>query len=230
MSVVGRRTAAVAASSGLLVSMIGTAAPASAATFDAAKLNGADLTALTAQARAVLEAAPVVTVDDDAKFNVADVDTGTVQVTPAPEVVKPQPRHQAPSRTQARSTSRATTTRSTAPVPVSAVGSRVISIAARYQGVPYVYGGSTPSGFDCSGFVSYVYAQVGISLPHSSSAIGSMGTRIPRSQARPGDIIWTPGHVSLYAGGNQQIDASRPGTTIQFRKIWQSNPTFIRMG
>ncbi len=210
--------------------MIGTAGPASAAPVDSeAKLNAIDLSALTTQARAALEAAPAVTVADDAQFT---VESAAVKVTPAPEVkaapkAEKQERRQATSRTQTRT---ATAAASTASIPASAVGSSVISIAARYQGVPYVYGGSTPDGFDCSGFVSYVYAQLGISLPHSSSAIGGMGTRVPRSQAQAGDIIWTPGHVSIYAGNNMQIDASRPGTTIQFRPMWQSNATFIRLG
>ena len=60
------------------------------------------------------------------------------------------------------------------------------------------------------------------------------GTRLgaghDRADALPGDLIWSPGHVGIYAGGNTQIDAPRPGKTIQFRDIWQSDPTFIRVG
>ncbi|WP_241744241.1 C40 family peptidase [Cellulosimicrobium arenosum] len=241
MSTVGRRTAVVAASSGLIVSMIGAAAPATAAPVDSesGKLNAVDLSALTAQAHQALEAAPAVVVDADASFA---VEKATVSVTPAPEPEpEPEPvRVESTSRSQERTATTeqaaATTQQAEAPaeeqsvsVPDSAKGSTIISIASRYVGVPYVYGGTTPNGFDCSGFTSYVYAQAGISLPRTSGAQGSVGTKIPRSQAQPGDLIWTPGHIAIYAGGNSQIDAPRPGKTIQFRQIWQSNPTFIRV-
>lgn len=301
VSVMTRRTAVVAASSGLLVSMIGMAAPASAATADhqSAKLNAVDLNALTAQARAALESAPVVKVSPEAAFS---IESAPVAVTPAP-VPEPEPapapapepepapqvREQSTSRTQTRTQpettntpsrerqaaasqqqSQATRQQSTtqqqttaqqssrqsatqqqqtqqsqraasetkaetpkkaeAAAPASAKGSSIISIAARYVGVPYVYGGTTPEGFDCSGFTSYVYRQAGISLPRTSSGQGAMGTRVSRAQAQPGDLIWTPGHVAIYAGDNMMIDAPRPGKTIQFRPIWQSNPTFIRLG
>jgi len=235
MSTVGRRTAVVAASSGLIVSMIGAAAPATAAPVDneSGKLNAVDLSALTAQARQALEAAPAVTVAADAAFTIEQA-AAPVTVTPAPEPEpEPEPvRTQQTSRTQERQS-----TQSEAPaqqdasvdVPASAYGSTIVSIAARYVGVPYVYGGTTPDGFDCSGFTSYVYAQVGISLPRTSSAQGSVGTKVSRDQAQPGDLIWTPGHIAIYAGDNMMIDAPRPGKTVQFRQIWQSNPTFIRV-
>lgn len=107
-------------------------------------------------------------------------------------------------------------------------GSAIIAEAAKYVGYPYRAGGKSPdTGFDCSGFVSYVYAQFGISLPSSSSGYYNVGTRV--DSPLPGDIILTPGHVGLYAGPNLQIDAPTSGHTIQFRSIWQKNPIYIRV-
>lgn len=128
---------------------------------------------------------------------------------------------------------RTTTSSSARPVANSAsvsqaiAGSAIIAEAAKYVGTPYVSGGTSPSGFDCSGFVSYVYAQFGISLPRTSGAYYNVGTRV--SSPQPGDIIVTPGHLGLYAGPNLQIDAPRSGKTIQFRAIWQTNPVYIRV-
>ena len=219
LAVVGRRTAVVAASSGLIVSAIGTA-PAFATADSAAGLGGVDTTTLAASARAALDTAPVVT---------APVEAAWTLDVPAVTAVKPPPPPPAPTRAKAaasRSTARAV---ANSPVPPSVAGNAVLEIAARYVGVPYLSGGSTPAGFDCSGFVSYVYAQLGVSLPRSSSGYASIGTRVSRADALPGDIIYTPGHVGIYAGGDLQIDAPRPGKTIQFRGIWQSNPIFIRV-
>lgn len=244
---VGRRSAVVAASSGLVVTM---ALPASAAPVEAPTnaLPAVDVSALTAEARAALATAPSVSVPADAAW---EFKAPQIQITANPEP-EPEPEPEpAPAPRRSETTSRSTE-RAAAPaaeaapaaaaeapaaepapaaaVPASAVGSAVIEVAARYVGVPYVYGGSTPSGFDCSGFTSYVYAQLGIKLPRSSSDQRYAGTVVPASQRQVGDLIWTPGHIGIYAGGNTQIDAPRPGKTVQFRDIWQSNPIYIRVG
>jgi cell wall-associated NlpC family hydrolase len=234
----------VATAGGLLISTLGTAGAAQAAPVadDAAnKLSTVDLGALTDQARQALQSAPVVTVAGDAKVSVESVTIEKVDevVTPAPEpepepVVVEEDEEEAEPEAEAAPAEEeaepAVEAQAEVAVPDSAIGSTIISIASRYVGVPYVYGGSSPSGFDCSGFTWYVYQQAGISIPRSSSEQRYAGTVVPRSQAQPGDIIWSPGHIGLYAGGNTQIDAPRPGKTIQFRNIWQSNPTFIRIG
>jgi len=205
--------------------------PASAApSGEAGALPAVDTAALTASARAVLNTAPVVTAPADAAWTV-DVPVVTAETPPPPPPVKAKAK--AASRSTTRAAAAATTATadvSSAAVPQSVAGNAVLEIAARYVGTPYVSGGSTPAGFDCSGFVSYVYAQLGVSLPRTSSGIKAAGTVISRADAQPGDLIWSPGHISIYAGGNDQIDSPRPGKTVQFRAIWQSSPVFIRIG
>ena len=233
VSSVARRSAVVAASSGLLISVF--TAPANAApSTDQAKtsVGTVDLAAVTAQAREALQTSPVVTVAADAALA---IEQAPVAVTPAPEP-EPEPapapapqRAAAASRSVERATPAATqTVQAAAPAP-AASGSSVVDIAMKYVGVPYVYGGSSPSGFDCSGLVQYVYGQLGVSLPHQSGAQRNAGTAVSASEARPGDIIWTPGHVAIYAGNGMQIEATTPGSTVKYSKIWQNNPTFVRV-
>ena len=107
------------------------------------------------------------------------------------------------------------------------VGSDAVAIGSNYLGTPHAWGGGAPGGFDCSGFVSYVYAQMGISLPHQSGDILNSGTVISASEARPGDILWWPGHVGIYAG-NGQVLHSTPGPGVSITNIWGS-PTYLRV-
>ncbi|NUU16953.1 C40 family peptidase [Cellulomonas humilata] len=226
MGTVGRRTAVVAASSGLVVSMLGSPASA-AAGGEAGALPAVDTAALTASARAVLNTAPVVTAPVDAAWTF-DVPVVTAETPPPPPPVKVKA---AASRSTTRAAAATTTAAvASAPAPSSVSGNAVLEIAARYVGTPYLSGGTTPEGFDCSGFTSYVFAQLGISLPRTSTGQKAAGTIVSRADALPGDLIWSPGHISIYAGGNEQIDSPRPGKTVQFRSIWQSSPVFIRIG
>jgi cell wall-associated NlpC family hydrolase len=109
---------------------------------------------------------------------------------------------------------------------------QVVEVAKQYQGVPYRYGGADPAGFDCSGFTQYVYAQFGVSLPHSSSRQGSGGTAIAASAALPGDLVVLDGggHIGIYMGGNMMIDSGTPGTVVSIRGIYSSNHWFVRYG
>ena len=94
-------------------------------------------------------------------------------------------------------------------------GTSVIGAAYSRLGCPYVWGAEGPNTFDCSGLVKWCYAKAGKSLPHSSSAMRSCGTVISVSSAQPGDILWRPGHVAIYIGGNQYIHAPRTGDVVK---------------
>lgn len=104
----------------------------------------------------------------------------------------------------------------------------IVDTALSLVGVPYVYAGSTPAGFDCSGFTMYVYAQHGIALPHSGSAQAAMGSVISEADAQPGDLLIWPGHVGIWLSPGVMIDSAVPGTTVQIRSIWGS-PQIIRL-
>ena len=106
----------------------------------------------------------------------------------------------------------------------------VAAVAQQYQGVPYVFGGATPAGFDCSGFVSYVYAQFGIALPHSVSGIAASGTAIATEAALPGDIVTLPGHNGIYLGNGMFIDAPDYGDVVRIRPIYDSGYYIVRIG
>lgn len=133
------------------------------------------------------------------------------------------------SSTTTASSSSSSSSSSASSTPSSSKGGSIVSIAARYTGVPYVYGGTSPSGWDCSGYVSYVYAQAGINIPRSSSGIRAAGTVVSASEARPGDIIWHPGHVGIYAGNGTMYDAGSPSSGTSHRSYsWMGNVTFLR--
>lgn len=117
-----------------------------------------------------------------------------------------------------------------APAPSAAKGSSILATARSGIGTPYVYGGESPSGWDCSGLVQWVYAQHGINLPRGAAGQAAAGTVIPRSQAQPGDLVYKPGHIGIYAGGNQFVDAGNSRVDTSERNIFSGSWTFIRVG
>jgi peptidoglycan DL-endopeptidase CwlO len=103
----------------------------------------------------------------------------------------------------------------------------VVGIAMQYLGIPYVYGGASPSGFDCSGFIMYVFAQVGVSLPHNAAAQYGYGTPVDRSQLQPGDLVFFNGlgHAGIYIGGGSFIHSPHTGDVVKISSLsgWYSS-------
>ncbi len=102
--------------------------------------------------------------------------------------------------------------------------SSVVGIAQRYLGVPYVYGGASPSGFDCSGLTMYCYAQVGIGLAHGATAQQQSSTPVPLSALQPGDLVFFGSasysyHVGIYVGGGSMIHAPHTGAVVSYGSI-----------
>src|SRR5580765_6577656 len=108
------------------------------------------------------------------------------------------------------------------------IGKRIVDYAKHFRGVRYVYGGSSPrSGFDCSGFVRYVYAHFGVPLAHSSYAQFGRGRRIARKALHPGDLVFFDGlgHVGIYVGNGHFIHAPHSGSRVRIETLtgWYSS-------
>jgi cell wall-associated NlpC family hydrolase len=127
--------------------------------------------------------------------------------TPAPAETTPPP---------------ATTPRPQPPPADASRGAQVVAIAMRYLGMPYKWGGASPStGFDCSGFTMYVYAQIGVSLPHYAAAQFGMGVPVARDQLEPGDLVFFRGlgHMGMYIGGGNFIHSPQTGDVVKISSL-----------
>ena len=116
--------------------------------------------------------------------------------------------------------------------PYSTVdGATILKVAAKYVGTPYVFGGSTPRGFDCSGYTAFVFAQFGIALPHSVHGQDRLGILIKPEDALPGDLVVMNdlSHDGIYAGNGNFYHAPRPGDTVKLAPIFTSNVHFVRL-
>lgn len=190
-----------------------------------------------AAAIAAAEAAAIAAAEEAARVaaiaveEVAEVETvaTTSRNVAAPAVTAPQ--QSAPTETVAQAP--ATTPESTpAPTPAPSHSGDLIGEAYKYLGVPYVWGGKTPAGFDCSGFTSYVFRQAyGMEIGSWTGAQENLGTKISVSQAQPGDLLFwgsagSTYHVAIYLGGGSYIHAPYEGRTVEVNTISNFTPQF----
>lgn len=207
---VGRQAAVIAAASGLVLTL-GVPAQNTTASREASAVPAEGLSAERVAVKAV-----AVSKDAVKKFS---VERAELTSTPAPKPVVA-----AVANTMSSSNALAPTTRTSAGATTAVASAKVSSsvdtsklggiaaTAAKYVGVPYVWGGNTAAGWDCSGFVKYVYAQHGINVARGTSALLASGQFVRTSSPKPGDLVFQNGggHVGIYLGGGKMIGAQNP--------------------
>lgn len=186
-----------------------------------AKLRAEARARIAAQERA-LKAQQAAAAEAAARAKAATTPT-TTTAAPPPTTTAPPPPPVAP----------ATTTTTAQPVPTIPAGPghpEAATIALRYLGIPYLWGGASPAtGFDCSGLVMYVYAQLGISLPHYAAAQYQLGTPVDRSQLEPGDLVFFDAlnHVGIYIGNGQFVHAPQTGDVVKITALSDFGDSYV---
>ena len=224
----GVRASAVLAASGGLVATFALPAQALPSSRSAAsQSSGATAPADVLGSSHAKLAAPAVTAPEVT----APVAAEAVGVAGVKAVAKPKPKPEPVAEVVAqavetRSTDTTASRSEAAPPPPPSVNvpqtsSGIVGIAQQYIGTPYVYGGASPAGFDCSGFTQYVFGRAGISLPRTAAQQYAAAT--PVSNPQPGDLVFFGSpvwHVGIYAGNGMMIDSPKPGTTVQYRPLF----------
>ncbi len=229
-AIVGRRAAVAVASLGL-VGTLGLSEGQEPATADTEEAAAAE-----SQTRAEVPNAAFAAVDTEAASFAGGLAVEGATAAPEPE---PEP-EATPATNGAGSSSSSSSSQSSSEsgssagedvaLPDGDKASQVIALARQYVGVPYVSGGTTPSGWDCSGFTQYVFNQVGVSLPRTSGAQRNAGRVVSAAEAKPGDLVWRPGHVGIYAGNGMMYDAGSPRSNTSYRShSWMGSVTYIRV-
>lgn len=133
---------------------------------------------------------------------------------------------QARRTSQARSLASSGYTPFNGPLPDGAGNAEAARIALTFQGVPYVWGGESPSGFDCSGLATYAYRQIGKSVPHYTYAIWGQFPQVPYDQLQPGDLVFFSnlGHMGIYIGGGNMVHAPQTGDVVRVTSLASRRP------
>ena len=115
------------------------------------------------------------------------------------------------------------------PLPSGSGNAEAARIALQYQGVPYVWGGASPSGFDCSGLASYAFAKVGKSVPHYTGAIWAAFPRVPYDQLQAGDLVFFHGlgHMGIYIGNGQMVHAPHTGDVVRIANMADRSGSYV---
>ncbi len=115
------------------------------------------------------------------------------------------------------------------PPPPPTLAQRAVALARSELGVPYVYGGMSPEGFDCSGLVAWVYGRLGLALPHNAAALFGVGHPVRASAMKPGDLVFFEGlgHVGIYVGRGQMIHAPHTGEQVEIESLGERSGTVV---
>ncbi len=202
-----------------------TQAAAQPATAQAAQTTASQATAQTANTQVATQ-----TTASQATAQTANTQVAT-QTTASQATAQTATTSQATTSYNTQAAAQPAQTNQAATTQTYANNGSVVSIANRYLGTPYAWGGTTPQGFDCSGFTQYVYGQAGKSIGRNTVAQESAGSQIPVSQAQPGDLLFwgsrgSSYHVAIYAGNGRYIAAPTEGQSVSYGNTAYYTPSF----